>query len=105
MRLERQDAAPPSQHPAWAQQRSVFEALEPIERPPADRAGLLGAALDPRQGTRPWPRPTAERRGKPGGGRHAAAPRQATWQPLRRRHPTLAYSAAALSLVSATSRL
>ena len=56
MRLERQDAPPPSEHPPWADRRAVPEAMEFADGTPADRAELFRAALQPRQGAGPRPR-------------------------------------------------
>src|SRR4051794_31181893 len=56
MRLEGQDAPPPSEHPPWVERRAVPKAMEFADGTQADRAELFRAALQPRQGAgpRPW---------------------------------------------------
>ena len=61
MRLEGQDAAPPSEHPPWVDRRAVPEAMEFADGTQADRAELFRAALQPRQGAGPRPRQPGRR--------------------------------------------
>src|SRR5581483_10038542 len=66
LRLEGQDAAPPPDDAPQDDRRAVSAALEPAERPPADRADIFGAALGPRQGAGARPRqPDPVREGSP----------------------------------------
>ena len=76
MRLGGQNAASASEHPPRFDRRAVPEAMEFTGRTPADRTELFQAALQPRQGTWPWPqrRPEGDRGDRKRSRARAAAP-------------------------------